>query len=125
MPLALDPDDDDDPEFLHAIAPVITCVLASLAPPQAYVVKIDSWFGVAWAAFSRKEHGAVGIHTARPLCIPPFVPGRVRAQAFYRGSPSAGYALADAPLTLHITQTSADNKHRSFAALCPDTAAFW
>ena len=66
--LDLDLDEHDDPGYLDVVRPIMAGVLRVVAPPDAYVVKVDSWFGERWLGTDRKT-----------LRLPPFVPARVVA----------------------------------------------
>jgi hypothetical protein len=122
--LALDLEDGDNIDFVHAFQPVIVGVLRLIEPPEVYLVKIDSWFGTKWLGFSHKVLGKIAVNRAE-LRVPPFVPGRVRSQSFFRDSGSTGYQRADSPLQLHIEQPSSDNARRVMSTQCPAAAAFW
>jgi hypothetical protein len=122
--LALDLDDGDDIGFVHALQPVIVGVVRVVEPSEVYLVKIDSWFGTSWLGFSHKILGKIGINQS-PLRVPPFVPGRVRSQSFYRHADSARYQRADSPLQLHVEQPGSENARRLMSTLCPAAAAFW
>ena len=99
-------------------------MLRLVEPSEVYLVKIDSWFGTSWLGFSHKILGKLGVNQS-PLRVPPFVPGRVRSQSFYRRAGSTGYQRADSPLPLHVEQPSSDNARRLMSTLCPAAAAFW
>jgi hypothetical protein len=122
--LALDLDDNDDIRFAHEISPVISGALRIVEPPEAYVVKIDHWFGAKWFAFSNKAMGAFGVHRG-VLRVPPFVPARVQSQQLFRRSPRSEYRPSESLIQLHIEQTSEDNARRKMSSVCPGAAAFW
>jgi hypothetical protein len=118
-------DADDDPDFGHAMQRAVLGALRVAKPPEVYLVKVDNWFGPKWLAFSHKALGALGIASS-DLRIPPFVPGRVvHERYFVRADEHGDYVSADAPLTLHIRQTSSANAARRVSSLCPHAALFW
>ena len=123
--LALDLDDRDDIDFVHYLQPILAGALRQAAAPDAYVVKLDSWFGASWLGFSFKALGRLGVSNRRTLRVPPFVPTRVVSQRFYRRAPSGRYDAGPAPVILHIVQTSEDNQRRLMSAVCPGAAALW
>ncbi|MGC4093053.1 MAG: hypothetical protein QM756_35230 [Polyangiaceae bacterium] len=121
--LMLELDESDDIQFVHMIRPVIVGVLKDLTPPQAYVVKVNQWFGPRWLHFSHKALGALRV-TSLDLCIPPFVPARVISETYYERT-GGTLNQAAASLRLHIEQSSAQNARRHLRELCPDAALFW
>jgi hypothetical protein len=120
----LELEEQDDVDFVHAVRPVMTGVLRTIEPSEVYLVKIDSWFSARWLGFSHKAIGKIAIHRS-VLRVPPFVPGRVRSQSFFRRAASGDYRRADSPLALHLDQTSSDNARREMSKLCPGAAALW
>jgi len=121
--LHLEMDESDDVQFIHLIRPIITGVLEQFARSEAYVVKIDQWFGPRWLYFSHKALGALRV-TSGDLRIPPFVPARVVSEAYYERSDD-GLVRATAPLQLHINQSSSQNAPRRLRELCPRAALLW
>jgi hypothetical protein len=123
--LELDLDANDEPDFVHAVEAVVLGVLSVAKPREAYLVKVDSWFGEKWLAFSHKELGALAI-ISTDLRIPPFVPSRVvHERYFVRDDERDDYVSAEAPLALHVRQPSRTNAGRRITSLCPDAALFW
>lgn len=123
--LNLDLDANDDLDFADAVQAVVLGVLQVSKPPEVYIVKVDNWFGPKWLAFSHKALGALGIASS-DLRVPPFVPGRVVCeQYFVRADERDDYVHADAPLALHVHQTSSANAARRISSLCPRAALFW
>jgi hypothetical protein len=123
--LALDLDDRDDIDFVQLFQPILAGALRRAMAPDAYVIKIDSWFGASWLGFSFKALGALGISNRRKLRVPPFVPARVVSQRFYCRARSGRYHAGPAPVALHIVQASEDNRRRFMSAVCPGAAALW
>ncbi len=123
--LSFEVDADDDPDFAHAARTAVLGVLCLSRPLEAYLVKVDGWFGSNWLGFSHKALGALGIASS-DLRVPPFVPGRVvHERYFVRAGERDDYVAADAPLALHIRQTSSANSARRLSSLCPRAALFW
>jgi hypothetical protein len=121
--LALELDETDDVQFVHVVRPIIAGVLKEIAPSQAYVVKVDQWFGPRWLHFSHKALGALRVGSL-DLRIPPFVPPRIVSETYYEQS-ERGLVRTSAPLRLHIEQSSSQNAHRRLRELCPEAALLW
>jgi hypothetical protein len=123
--ITLRPAKGDDPAFVDAVLRTLTGVVRATEPNDLFVVKIDSWFGRRWLAFSNKVLGAFGI--AYPdLRIPPFVPNRVLAHDYFvRDALDGNYRSAKAPFRLHIHQVSSANERRKVSKLCPTSLLFW
>lgn len=119
----LELDKNDDIEFVHRIRSLIVGALRESTAAQVYIVKVDHWFGPRWIYFSHKTLGALGVRST-DLRVPPFVPGRIRSEMFYERTGDELVA-AEAPLVLHVEQTSEANARRRTRDLCPGAAMFW
>jgi len=118
----LDFDEEDDHGFLVIVRDIALNVWTRSRATDLLIVKIDSWFGPRWHAFSGKALGAVGLRR-RPLRVPPFVPSRIRWQRNFR--------TLEAPpnqprrCRIHRWIDSETNLNRRFDDVVPDTAVIW
>lgn len=122
-------DESDDLKFVESVAHAITTASELASSYQIIVVKIDNWFDQKWQGFAGKKLGAIGIwaETDDPV-IPPFVPGRVLGQQFFR--PDEGFSEIDFSQSglrhdLHVTQNSENAERRKLAKVAPHSSVFW
>jgi hypothetical protein len=83
----LDPEANDDPDFIAPLCHIITGAVLNHEPDQVLAFKIDNGFGHTWLRSSGKTLGALGVW-ANPLTIPRFVANR-------RDDPRAAWAGSD------------------------------
>ena len=115
-------DDRDDFGFLFIARNIADNLWRRSATPALRIVKIDSWFGPRWHQFAGKLLGAVGVHSKRPLPVPPFNPNRVLSCWTFR---MPGQEPAGQPPTLHPWINSESNFRRAFSDISPDAPAVW
>jgi len=105
--LHLPSDASDDPGFIDLAARAIYGAAVMASTKLIHVVKVDSWFGDCWFAFSGKAVGALGIRDYDTLRIPPFHPHRVMIEVRFRTSdPPESIAFDKA---LHTRRSSESN----------------
>jgi hypothetical protein len=121
----LNPDPDDDPNFVELVSRLIGGAAAVHQPGDVRIYKIDNWFDHKWLRFSGKVIGAVGIW-ASDLTIPPFVFNRVvRRWHYLRGEFGTDYRLLGPGPDIHHRGWSARNLQRRVRQIAPTSALFW
>ncbi len=119
-------DRDDDEHFVSAVEAVISGVVETHRIHDVIAVKVDNWFGSKWLGFSHKTLGALGVHRREDLPVPPFVPSRVVSESrFVRDSDTASFDAAALDQSVHVPQSSPENKSRRLSLVFPNTALFW
>ena len=114
------PEESDDSEYLDWVETAVAGVDEAIKVNEAYVVKIDNWFGQRWLGFSGKLLGAAGVRKKK-LTLPPFVPSRVVSQQrFLELGTRAGRRKR-----LHVWQRSAENLQRYTDIVLAGAHALW
>ena len=112
--------DDDDRAFIDAIRSVLA---KSLVPTrEAWLVKVDHWFGSNWLEFSGKVLGALGVWK-RELTLPPFHPRRVRFEQHFTLRNEDWVRTRG--MRLHVWQTSARNLGRIIDGVSSSATFVW
>lgn len=115
-----DSEPTDDPRYLDWVEAVVLGVEEAIRTEQAFVVKIDNWFGKRWLGFSGKTLGALGVRKMK-LTLPPFIPSRVVLQRrFWDDGTHPGRHRR-----LHRRQPSGENLQRYTEVVLPGAHAFW
>ena len=65
--------------YLDWVEAAVVGVEEAIKTDQAFLVKIDNWFGKRWLGFSGKALGALGVRKEK-LTLPPFIPSRLVSQ---------------------------------------------
>jgi len=106
----LQPTYADDSDFVQLTTRIMNNLIRLHSPQEVYAIKIDHWFDHKWHNFSGKTIGAVPLWRST-LTVPPFDPGRVVRQDYFRAT-DAGIFVAAVTKPLHIDQWSGHNLHR-------------
>ena len=91
----LKPTHADDPDFLQLVTKIINNLFRLHSPEEVYAIEIDHWFDHKWQYFAGKTLGALP-RWRSTLTVPPFDPGRVVRQDYFRVS-DAGTYVAELP----------------------------
>ena len=106
----LRPTHSDDPDFVQLGTQIINNLIRLHSPQEVYAIEIDHWFDHKWQSFSGKTLGALPLWRST-LTVPPFDPGRVVKQHYFRATEAGSYIAADTK-PLHPDQWSGHNLHR-------------
>jgi uncharacterized protein (DUF4415 family) len=133
MHVAIEPQADDEPEFIKLVEMAVNGVLRRCSPAALALIKIDNWFNLKWLGFSgtvyfgRYARGGVGCIPSdrRPhdrITIPPFVPERVVSQ---RRFAAPDYREIDPGKPVHVQLPSRLALRRIAGAEEPEAALAW
>jgi len=121
----LKPTKDDDVQFVGLASQLLNSLIQLHSPKEIYIVQIDHWFDHKWEYFSGKAVGAVGVWHST-LTLPPFDPGRVISQNYYRLEEASSGNYKSAPAKpLHRNQWSVLNFHRFMKAVSSSGLFLW
>jgi hypothetical protein len=116
------PQQGDSAEFMENARALVVGVVRDYEPARLYAIRIDNWFGPRWMHFAGKALGLVGVHTMKPLHVPPFVPHRVIAERVFAGP---DYETTVLMPPLHLQCLSSRALHRRIADIDKDAAFVW
>jgi hypothetical protein len=99
---------------LDAVASLAQALVRRSSPERVAIIRVRDWFGPNWFRFLGKVVGAAGAHARRVenVTIPPFVPERVLAEAWWQLDAGQNYVACMPNAKLHIQQLSERNLHR-------------
>ena len=110
--IQLQQQETDSTQFIEMAQRLVDGVLRASSAERVYVVKIDQWFPAKWCQFSGTQHGAIGVWKHKPT-LPPFVPSRVVAEAYYElSADESRYEQLVSRTPVHVRQASSDNLNR-------------
>jgi hypothetical protein len=116
--------DGDEVGFVQLIRDALADELVTTTD-EAYLVKVDRWFGRRWFQFSGKILGALGVWHGRVM-VPPFHPNRVvRERHFDFDVRQRSYVETPAPGPLHIHQASEENLKRGLHTISSSGTFIW
>ncbi len=122
--LDLEPNSDDDPDFVALVNRLIAGTLIVHGLEDARIFKIDNWFDHKWVGFSGIRIGGVGVWR-NPLTVPPFVVNRIVQQWHYRRDDSGDYTSLGTGPNIHHRGWSGDNLWRHVQRIAPNSGLFW
>ena len=121
----LKPDQNDDPQFVALASHLLKSLIRLHSPKEIYVIQIDHWFDHKWQYFAGKTIGALGVWHST-LRVPPFDPGRVVSQAYFRAeAESPGSYKSETAKSLHLDQWSGFNLHRFIRQVSSSGLFLW
>jgi hypothetical protein len=118
----------DDPECFAVASRWITAAIYRSVPADAYVVRIDNWFGDRWLSFSGKIAGALGVRShGEDMTLPPFHPRRVEGRRHFRRYETLDdyVRVPTSRPVLHPSQHSEANLNRTLAKMFGDVLLAW
>jgi len=130
----------DDAEFVRVADHILSGMLDELKPQELYLVAIDNWFDHKWLGFSGKGiidfefpaymnryDGAIAEFRQDQLTIPPFSPGRVVSQQYFRRDHAGAYLEGKPRVPLHRKERehSENNLHRRINAISGSGVFAW
>jgi hypothetical protein len=113
---------NDAPEFMNKIQALVSGLLRLDRPNQAFLVKIDSWFGPKWLGFSVGTRLSPSSLRGEVLRLPLFVPNRVVDQRCF-AAPNYREVAADKPI--HIKGPAQVVHERRVSDVTPGAALIW
>ena len=123
--IELKPTQNDDAQFVALASQLLNTLISLNSPKDIYVIQIDHWFDHKWHHFSGKTIGAFGTWMST-VTLPPFDPGRVVSQNYYRlEDESIGKYRHKSAKLLHLDQWSGNNFHRFMKAVSSSGIFFW
>ncbi len=111
--------------FLELADDLLTDTVATYAPGEIYLVRIDNWFDWKWRGFQGKTIGALGVWSYGRLVIPPFHPNRVIRQRHLVKLADGSYEDDGTGRPLHIKIPSQQALQRWVEKLAPATVLAW
>lgn len=113
----------DDVGFIHLVREVLADEW-TVPTSEAYLVKIDHWFGRRWFRFSGTKLGALSFWHDR-AGVPPFHPHRVLSERHFSRDEGGRYVEGPAPAPLHLHQGGDDNLVRCLHTISRSATFVW
>jgi len=140
MMIDLRPNKSDDVEFVKVINRIVEGILSRTNSNELYIVGIDNWFDQKWLGFSGigivdfefpvfmgRDDGALDEFRQEEVTVPPFSPGRVISQCYFRNKNDTEYVQTEPPILLHKKERmrSERNLHRRIKNISDSGVFVW